>query len=327
MKVIALLTFRDEAPFLPLYLQGMQSVVDEIVALDDGSTDAGPAILRAAGARVLAARKPGESATTYAARRANLLEEGRRLGGTHFLCLDADERLDSRFAVAGIDRLSELRPGDVLAIPQINLWRSASRYRVGGIYRPPLQCMFRDDGQATYLPRALHESRIPDNLQGRVHVLCHSDATILHFQFLAWTRARAKQAWYQCNELLQGAAAHQVNIWYYYATDYPWVRRRSVPEEWGVPHEEAERLAVLGPSWHLQELLQVFREHGAKRFERLRIWDVAQLRQAFEQETGRRPRPQSAAMVLALRLAADGAARGKSRLRNVPKKFKFKLSV
>ena len=39
MKVIALLPFKNEEHLLPTYLSNVQPVCDEIIAIDDNSTD------------------------------------------------------------------------------------------------------------------------------------------------------------------------------------------------------------------------------------------------------------------------------------------------
>lgn len=52
MKVIALLPFKNEAWILPAYLSSIKQIADEIIALDDGSTDGGDQLLLRNGAIV-----------------------------------------------------------------------------------------------------------------------------------------------------------------------------------------------------------------------------------------------------------------------------------
>ena len=52
MKVIALLPFKNEEWCLPSYLHNTTKIVDEIIAIDDGSIDNSAKILEDAGAKV-----------------------------------------------------------------------------------------------------------------------------------------------------------------------------------------------------------------------------------------------------------------------------------
>ena len=57
MKVIALLPFKNEEWCLPSYLYNTTKIVDEIIAIDDGSTDNSVKILEDAGAKVYSSEK------------------------------------------------------------------------------------------------------------------------------------------------------------------------------------------------------------------------------------------------------------------------------
>ena len=49
MKVIAILPFKNEEKFLPTYLSNVQPICDEIIAIDDHSTDNSRQIMEDAG--------------------------------------------------------------------------------------------------------------------------------------------------------------------------------------------------------------------------------------------------------------------------------------
>jgi len=290
MKVVALLTFRDEKPFLPAWLASVSRLADEIVALDDRSNDDGGRLVQEAGGTV-ASVADHPAADGFSARRQVLLELGRQVGGTHFLCLDADEVLSDPFLQNGRRLLASLEPGTSLAVEQINLWRSPTRYRRGWRYRRPLALAFRDRNGLGYEYAAIHESRIPRAAELARRSLPPAEAAILHLQFVAWHRAQVKQAWYRARELLSGRPAGAVNARYWFTLDSPIVRRRQMPTAWVPDHVDVAGVATAPPSWHLDELLGWLDQRGPVFFESLEIWHVPELLAAFERAVGRPPRP------------------------------------
>jgi len=290
MKVVALLTFRDEAPFLPAWLDSASRFVDDIVALDDRSIDGGGLLVEAAGGTVLRA-EGRTNAEGFSARRQVLLELGREVGGTHFLCLDADEVLSDPFIRNGRSLLASLEPGTSLAVEQINLWHSTTHYRRGWGYRRPLALVFRDAAALAYEFAAIHESRIPRPAEMARRNLPAAQAAIVHLQFVAWHRAQAKQAWYRCRELLDGGRVDAINARYWFTLDSALVHRRPMPREWLARRIDLDAVAAAPTSWHLAEVLRFFEDRGAAHFEQLQIWQVPELLAAFERSLGRTPRP------------------------------------
>ena len=91
------LIVRDEAAMLPGFLASVAGIWDELVAADTGSRDGTPAMIRAAGGRVVDFPWRDD----FAAARNASLETAR---GRWILCLDADERVDAELS-AGLRRL------------------------------------------------------------------------------------------------------------------------------------------------------------------------------------------------------------------------------
>jgi hypothetical protein len=288
VKIVALLSFRDEEAFLPYLLASVEPLVDGIVALDDRSTDGGPDLLRAAGATVVA---PPEH-TTYGSRRQLLLELGRAHAGTHFVVVDADEAFTAGFSAGGRALIEALPPGGSLSFPFRTLWKGTESYRIGKEYDMPLACVFHDDGVSTYADTTIHESRLPGTVAQAARVLPPAAGEMVHFQFVAWERAQVKQAWYRCKELLDGSSPLRVNARYLTTLDGG-VRTRPLDRAALAHLPTPEPLETLPPGWHLDELLSWFDRYGPSHFERLQIWHVPALAAAFEQAEGRPARTSS----------------------------------
>ena len=287
MRVVGLVAFRNEEPYVPYLLASLLPLVDHVVALDDRSTDGGPDLFRDAGVAVIT----GPSGLTFGGRRQLLLQEGRRAAGTHFVVVDADEAFDAQFSQRGRRVIEELAPGQALAFPFRTLWKGWTRYRIGREYDLPLTCAFRDDSVSTYEDTFIHESRLPRRIAASCRRLRSDEGSMVHFQFAAWHRAQVKQAWYRCNEYLRGKVAMRVNARYLFTLDGPRVRTRPVEPETLAHLPPMNPLADLPPSWHLEEILTWFDRYGPNHFEALQIWHVGELREAFVATEEREPHP------------------------------------
>ena len=131
MKVIALLPFKNEEWCLPSYLHNTTKIVDEIIAIDDGSSDNSVKILEDAGAKVYSSKKliRFNSGWSEGSIRAELLKLGRDAGGTHFVCLDADESFTNPLVENFEELLPQLKPGEKMSLQWLALWKSYTCYR------------------------------------------------------------------------------------------------------------------------------------------------------------------------------------------------------
>ena len=117
MKIIALLPFKNEEWCLPSYLHNTNKIVDEIIAIDDGSTDNSKKILEDAGAKVYSSENliNFNSGWSEGSIRAELLKLGREADGTHFVCLDADESFTNPLVENFKELIPQLEPGEKMA--------------------------------------------------------------------------------------------------------------------------------------------------------------------------------------------------------------------
>ncbi len=298
MKLIALLPVKNEEWILPAYLSTVVPVVDEIVALDDGSSDASVHLLREAGAHVRASGAVAKSGWPENSIRSSLLTIGRERGGTHFLCLDADEALTCPAVKCIRSEIAELAPGQKLAMQWLALWKDPFVYRDdSSVWSNNFKDFaFADSPDLITNPRSEREFGVyrthGANVAKDWRRMPVGSGAVLHFQFVPWQRFQAKQAWYRCAELIASPdGARRINRMYAPTLDDSNAVTTALPSEWHDGISIADRLNELGPAWQLAETLKLFDEHGSEYFEPVEIWQVPELRERFVADVGRQPTP------------------------------------
>ena len=305
MKVIALLPFKNEEWILPTYLSNVLPIVDEIIALDDNSTDNSKKIMEDAGVKVHPLKRNSDE--EYGASitpRQDLLELGREAGGTHFVMLDADETFTTNFTKVARQLMEQMSPGDELWMQWLALWESWDHFRHDETVWSNnwKDFIFCDDGnsQHSYNGRSLHsigrtpgannkQLRIPNNVGG-----------VLHYQFSNMNLFHLKQSWYRMVEHCNYGPGHEGEINGTYAITLlgDGVGRVKCPDEWIENIPLPENKNNFDPSWSrenlircdfLDDMLKMFDEHGAEYFKNLNIWHIKPLRERFIEETGSAP--------------------------------------
>lgn len=298
MKVIALIPFRNEARLLPLCLSSLKGIADLVVGMDDNSTDESFRIFAEAGGVVLSA--PRQELSSFAEGKESLvrrllLEEGRRRGGTHFLCIDADEALSTNFRQHARPILESMEPGHKLALRWQHLWGSPWHYRDGDyskFHRVFHICAVCDAPGLHYEKKYLHMPRTPGpDSKGLVRKLREDEGCLLHFNAVSMQRYGVKVAWYFCSEL-NHAPGDVVRINRAYGRDFDlgFLRTSPLKPEWTEGLPIPPDLAEDGPGWQWDELMKLFDSRGIEFFEPLEIWHLPALRAEFIRRTGREPR-------------------------------------
>lgn len=169
MSVFCVIQVRDEQRFLPGFLHHMAPHVDGIVALDDGSRDATPTILRAEPKviSILSEQRRGAPHANETANRHRLILEAARLGARWLVCADADERFEERFLRRlGREAAKGERDGRPVRMVRIlNLWNRPDRYRVDGRCAPRWSArMFQIPATVSRRGAALHKPWFPPEL-------------------------------------------------------------------------------------------------------------------------------------------------------------------
>jgi hypothetical protein len=299
MKLIALLPFKNEEWILPAYLSSVAPVVDEIVAVDDGSTDRSRNLVQAAGGFVQSARAGGSWETHWGWIREDMLQMGRERGGTHFLCLDADEALTAPAQRNIRGYLADLEPGHKLVMQWLALWKDPLQYRDDGSAwsNSFKDFAFADDGQCSFVGQWPHQiGRTPGPNDPNLLADIPADVgAVLHYQFVPWRKFEAKQAWYRCAELIRSPdGSYAINQMYAPTLDEPEAGSTQVPQEWLMGVDVPAGMPELRAAWHMAEILGWFDEYGVTFFEPVQIWHVPELRERFISEVGRDPKPNTA---------------------------------
>ena len=308
MKVIALLPFRNEEWFLPSYLHNTTKIVDEIIAIDDGSIDNSVKILEDAGAKVYSSEKliKFNSGWSEGSIRAELLKLGREAGGTHFVCLDADETFTNPLVENFQELLPQLKPGEKMSLQWLALWKSYSSYRHDATvwsnnWKDFVVC---DDPSLSYNHNQhMHVGRTPASVSDVNNEswrrLENEHGAVMHFQFSAYNNFQLKQCWLRCSELIQEPYNSQgINIKYSITLLEQNVGLEEMPKSW-YDKIVLPKVENFDPEWKdssfvradlLPGIYKYFEDYGVEFFENLNIWHVPQLRNYFIKQTGRMPR-------------------------------------
>lgn len=206
--------------------------------------------------------------------RLNMLEVGRRMGGTHFALVDADELLTANLVPRVRDMADALAPGAGLRLPWLHLWRSLDRHRVDpspfGRYAAT-SVLFRDHPRLTYRHCAdgyqIH-MRAPAGVE--FTEIADRDAGLMHMQHVVWRRVVAKQAMYRMVEHLRWGGtrpAAETNQRYRPATDEAGLKLDDVPPAWWQGQEGIRELIDLtAEPWQENEVRRLLAEYGPGQF-------------------------------------------------------------
>lgn len=290
MKFIALIPFKNEARFLPTCLSSITNLVDQVICIDDGSTDNSKEIAKSFGCDVYDNTQLKEVGWPEHHIRKTLLSLGRENKGTHFLCLDADEAVTSQFEKVCKDVvLKELSPGLSVKMQWLSLWKDQNYFRDDrSVWSNNFKdFIFADDGHVSYDYEFLHVKRTP--ALGSQFILNPNYGAILHYQFADWSSFNIKQADYRCSELINDpTGADRINETYSITFENVDVQLRPIPDVWTSSIIKPD-LKTEYVDWRLPRIFSFFEKYGVEFFEKLNIWHIQVLHDEFVKKTGREP--------------------------------------
>jgi hypothetical protein len=285
MKTIALLPCKNEIDFLPSYINSISKVSDMLIVVDDQSVDQSRDFLEIQDkipCTILEPKKERGEDWSVDKIRQQLLDEGRRQGGTHFICLDADECFTETFSKKCPDVLKHMQPGQKIQMQWLAMWKSTTHYREdASVWSNNFKdFIFCDDGKSNFISEAYFcEPRTPgENNDSTLMKLNPKYGAVMHFQFSFWKKFQLKQCWYRCRELVHGKNVNAINEKFRITLDDPNVYLCACPEDW-IPNvmPSIEDFKV-EKNWHYLEIKELFRKHGKEFFSGLDIWHVQEIK-------------------------------------------------
>ncbi|MDQ5820549.1 MAG: glycosyltransferase family 2 protein [Actinomycetota bacterium] len=229
LRLFALVAVRDELPLLPGFIANVAPHVDEIVALDDGSSDGSGDFLAARPEVVEVIRLPADRPEwDEMGNHRALVEAALRHGAEWALCVDADERLERDFRARAerVIRRGRLIGCSAFSVRVRELWDGHDRFRADGIWgRKSAPRLFRLRPDHEFDTAALHGIKVP--LQARPHRL--TDLVVYHLGMLTRADRDARRARYEAAD----PTARWQSIGYAYLTDERGLQLAPVPRRRG----------------------------------------------------------------------------------------------
>lgn len=290
MKIITLVPVKNEGWVLPVTLPKFSDISDEVILLDDGSTDNLTDVVRDFNNVQVEKFSRTEKFVNMSDRRNELLRLGRERGGTHFIFLDADE-LFTESSISNLPKLIKtLKPSESLALPWINLTEQNRKlFYNKNDEQNYKDFVFCDDGQTSFPDVFLSEQRTPSLIQNWIKVP-FKESAVLHLQFLANERYQYKQAWYRMQEFIAGKRKPvRINTTYLFTRNIHIGDKVFSDKYVGSHITELQRNG--GSEILKKQIHGLFLNYGVQYFEPLDIWNIPELRELFNKKMGREPRP------------------------------------
>jgi glycosyltransferase involved in cell wall biosynthesis len=283
MKIITLIPFKNENHLLPTAISSVKDISDEIIVINDNSTDGSDKIAGEIGAKVYDNRDLIEYGWSELSIRKNLLNLGREHGGTHFICLDADEAISSNFK-NNIDIIDTLKPGQKLVMQWLAMWKTTTQYRDdSSVWSNNYKdFIFYDDSKMDFPDVWMHTPRTPGDNNSNTNIIIPKEiGSVLHYQFSNWSAFQIKQSWYRCSELIKfnGGNYHEINNKYKITLDDNNIGLTNLDVSFynGFIVPNIDNI-YKQTEWRLKQIKEWFEKYGVDYFKNLDIWHVEEIK-------------------------------------------------
>jgi hypothetical protein len=198
--------------------------------------------------------------------RQTTLDIGRKIGGTHFAIIDADEMLTENLQPVIRSIIEQLQPKQILQLPWICLWRSKDHYRSDqkSVWSSAKKSMaFKDHPDLYWKANGGydHHHTHPYNSIFTDKYIKWGQGGWFHFQFVNWKRLEAKQTWYQVQEIVRWG---KVRANYVGTMSETGLQTTKCPTEWLSP--EINLLEEHQEPWHIEDMRNMVKQHGINIF-------------------------------------------------------------
>lgn len=285
MQIEALVPVRNEDWIIGFSLRAALRWCDHAVVLNHASTDRTAEILeeiqRETG-RVTIFNEP-DPKWDEMNHRQRMLDEGRRLGGTHFAIVDADEVITGHLVPSMKQLVRQTPRGSILQMPGYNL-RGGMRYHDSGLWaRRWFSVAFFDDPKLGWGGDRFH-AREPQGVTLAItrRPQQHDAGGVMHFWGVSERRLRAKHRLYKMTERLRWPEKPVAEIDGLYSLAVHGGSRdpsdswsfTDVPDRWLEPYDDIiGHMDVDAEPWQERECERLIEQHGRKRFRGLDLFE------------------------------------------------------
>eukprot|EP00002_Diphylleia_rotans_P013236 TRINITY_DN2578_c0_g1_i3.p1 TRINITY_DN2578_c0_g1~~TRINITY_DN2578_c0_g1_i3.p1 ORF type:complete len:565 (+),score=89.53 TRINITY_DN2578_c0_g1_i3:541-2235(+) len=285
-KIVGLFHVRNVEKILKVTLPTFAKVMDSIVILDNNSTDKTLEVItslkESCKIEKIITHQAGDKLDELKMKQI-LLDEGRRVKGTHFSLVDADEMFSWSLLQDDLLRtmIQNLRPLEMITTPWVHLWQSVHHFRFEPSFRyDPLsrrQCVgWADHPSLNFcvdekcIPR-IHIARCPQvGEKARLIHLGGLQNVLIHLRFLEDVDSISmKQVWYMMKEKVMNPMKSDKDIIGFYKEKFN-VKPQHLqpsPRKWfsGYNMKVSQGLMIAYAEhdiWREKEILQMNRTYG-----------------------------------------------------------------
>lgn len=276
MKIVGMMLVRNEDWCVGLSATAALKWCDQLVVLDDGSTDATPDVLSTI------ARQHGDNRIVYQYEtrddphawrememRQWLFDLARHQGGTHFAVIDADEVPTAKLIDHLPQILGSLTPQQGISVPMISPWDGIQQRRVDGNFQPysGIFIGFRNAPSLAWKRESdgyQHHHRAPYGCRSEWPMFGPEEGGIMHLQFASMSRLKAKAAYYKAFETINypgRMTAQELNRKYDWTLSEEGMSLRPISSDWWQGHA-TQYLDLNAEAWQSKAFKDIVDKHG-----------------------------------------------------------------